>query len=355
MRNFYFLPILLFFLYCSGNKDLADRERPNILFIMGDDHITQAISCYNGIFKDYAATEHIDKLASEGILFRNAFCTNAICSPARATLLTGTYSHKDGVRCLGQNFDASQATISTELQKAGYQTAVFGKWHLQSTPVGFNDYKVLDVQGRYKDPEFIEKGVDSMVVREGWSTDIITSLTLDFLKGRDTSKPFLVLCHYKATHDPWASRPPYDTLWQNEHIVEPESFYDQYDNRSEAARRTTLKLEYMNQSTFRHERLKEADLLEQRAFIYQQYIKAFLRCGRVLDENVGKIIHFLKENDLYNNTIIIYTADQGHFLGEHGFFSKRFMYDEAMRIPLIVRYPAWVKAFFAGILALTVS
>lgn len=182
---------------------------------MGDDHTTQAISCYDGIFKDYTQTANIDRLASEGILFQNAFCTNAICSPARATLLTGKYSHKNGVRCLGQKFDTTQTTIGTELQKAGYETAVFGKWHLKSTPTGFDDYKVLQVQRRYENPEFKEKG--------------------------------------------------------------------------------------------------------------------------------GKLFQFLKENDLYDNTIIIYKADQGHFLGEHGFFSKRLMYEEAVRIPLIVRYPNWIS------------
>jgi arylsulfatase A-like enzyme len=308
---------------------------------MGDDHTTQAISCYNGIFKNYARTIHIDKLATEGVILQNAYCTNAICSPARATLLTGKYSHKNEVRCLGQNFDTTQVTIATELQKAGYKTAVFGKWHLKSTPTGFDDYKVLKVQGRYENPEFKEKGSEQLVIRVGWSTDVITDLTIDFLNKRDHSQPFMILCHYKATHDPWASRPPYDTLWHNQHIIEPDNFLDQYENRSEAAKRTTLKLEYMNQVTFPHDRLNEATILEQRAHTYQQYIKAFLQCGRVLDENVGKLIQFLKDKDLYDNTIIIYTADQGHFLGEHGFFSKRLMYEEALRIPFIVRYPAW--------------
>jgi arylsulfatase A-like enzyme len=172
---------------------------------------------------------------------------------------------------------------------------------------------------------------------------VITELTTDFLKNRDASKPFFVMCQYKATHDPWASRPPYDTLWKNEYIIEPENLYDTYNERSEAAHRTTLKLELMNQGTFPHERLENASRDEQRGFIYQQYIKAFLRCGRVLDENIGKLIEFLRAEGLYDNTVIVYTADQGHFLGEHGFFSKRFIYEEAMRMPLIIRYPKIIK------------
>jgi arylsulfatase A-like enzyme len=349
-HNAYFLVLLTVFQWpvmaCTGEKQKGPEKlsRPNILFIMADDHTTQAISCYKGIFADYAKTVHIDHLAEVGIRFTNAFCTNSICSPSRATILTGKYSHKNGVRCLGEPFDTLQATSATLLQEAGYQTAVFGKWHLKTNPTGFDDYKVLQVQGRYQDPQFVEKGVDSMVTRSGWSTDVITDLTTDYLKKRNPEKPFYVMCQYKTTHDPWASRPPHDTLWQDLDIVEPDNLYDTYVNRSEAAKRTTLKLEMINQGTFPHDRLENATRDEQRGHIYQQYIKAFLRCGRVLDENIGRLIDFLRRENLYDNTVIIYTADQGHFLGEHGFFSKRFMYEEAMRMPLIVRYPSMIAA-----------
>lgn len=315
------------------------ENRPNILFIMGDDHTTNAISSYGSIFSEYAKTVNIDRLAEEGVRFENCFTTNSICSPSRATILTGKYSNKNGVYCLNQHFDSTQSTSATILNKAGYQTAVFGKWHLSSRPTGFNEYKVLKKQGRYKNPQFIENGVDSLVEYNGWSTDIIADMTTNFIKERDDEKPFFVMCHFKATHDPWASRPPYDTLWQNIKIPEPDNLFDEYEDRSEAAKRTTLKLEYMNQGTYPHKRLDNADELEQRSFIYQQYIKDFLRCGKVLDENVGRIIQFLKKENLLENTIIIYTADHGHFLGEHGFFSKRFMYEESMKMPLIIRYP----------------
>lgn len=311
---------------------------------MGDDHTTQAISAYGGFLSEYAQTANIDQLAHEGMLFENVFATNSICSPSRATILTGKYSHKNNVRILRQPFDGTQFTVQSAFQKAGYQTALFGKWHLESIPTGFDDFKILPVQGRYKDPQFIEKNSDSLIIHKGWTTDIITKMTQEYLLNRDPDKPFLVMTHFKATHDPWASRHPYDTLWQNEKLPEPPTLYDDYKNRAEAAKRTTLKLEMINQPTYPHDRLENATWQEQRGHIYQQYIKSFLRCGRVLDENIGKLIDFLKKNNLYENTIIVYTADQGHFLGEHGFFSKRFMYDESIRMPLIIRYPEYITA-----------
>lgn len=326
---------------CSGGRE---PSQPNILFIMADDHTTQAISCYEGIFAKKAKTVNIDKIAADGMRFTNVFCTNSICSPSRATILTGKYSHKNGLYCLGLSFDMSQQTMVGLLGQAGYQTAVFGKWHLRCTPEGFDDYMVLPVQGRYQDPQFHMPGTDSLITLEGWSTDIIADKTINYLRNRDRNKPFFVMCHFKATHDPWASRPPYDTLFSNQDMPAPANLFDTYENREEASRRTTLKLEFMNQSTYPHNRLKDADNLTQRNHIYQQYIRDFLRCGRVLDENVGRVMDFLEEEGLDKHTIVVYTADQGHFLGEHGFFSKRFMYEEAMRMPLIVRYPGKVKA-----------
>ncbi len=339
------LLLLSLFLCSCQEKETAEIERPNILFIMGDDHTTQAISCYNGLFADFARTENIDRLAAEGFRFDQAFCTNAICSPSRATILTGKYSHKNGVYILGQPFDSTQTTSASLLQQAGYHTAVFGKWHLKSRPAYFDTYKVLQVQGRYQDPQFLENDSDQLKTYEGWATDVIADMTIDHLrKQKGTDKPFFVMCHFKATHDPWASRPPFDTLFQDIDLPEPENLFDEYENRSNAAKMTTLKLELINQSTFPHQRLENVSSMEQRRYIYQQYIKDFLRCGRVLDENVGRILDFLDEEGFSENTIVIYTADQGHFLGEHGFFSKRFIYEEAMRIPLIIRSPDQTKS-----------
>ena len=238
----------------------------------------------------------------------------------------------------------NQTTTVVLLGEAGYQVAVFGKWHLRCMPEGFDDYMVLLVQGRYRDPQFYVPGSDSLVTVQGWCTDIIADKTMDFLRKRDRAKPFFVMCHFKATHDPWASRPPYDTLFSHEEMPAPANLFDTYDDCEEPARRATLKLENMNQGTYPHERLEGVDELIQRNYIYQQFIRDFIRCGRVLDENVGRIMDFLEEEGLKENTVVIYTADQGHFLGEHGFFSKRFMYEEAIRMPLIVRYPGRVKA-----------
>lgn len=336
---------LVVFLACTlKEKQTIQTIQPNILFILTDDHTTQAISCYEGIFAEQANTVNIDKLAEEGMMFTNCYCNNSICSPSRASILTGKYSHKNGVYLLDQVFDGSQPTSNNVLQNAGYRTAVFGKWHLKSTPEGFDEYKVLVRQGRYQDPEFVEKGADTLVTHKGWSTDVITGMTKDFIKNRNKSKPFFVMCQYKATHDPWDARAPHKGSLKDVEMPMPGNFYDTYENRGKASKRTTLKLEYMNQSTFSHTRMENATELEQREHIYQQYIRAFLECGKVLDENIGNLMTFLKEQGLDENTIVIYTADQGHFLGEHGFFSKRFMYDESMRMPLIIRYPEKVKS-----------
>ena len=318
-------------------------QKPNILFIMSDDHAVNAIGCYNMRLSKIAQTPNIDKLASEGMRFSNCFTTNSICSPSRATILTGKYSHLNGVYCLNQNFE-EQPTSATVLQAAGYQTGVFGKWHLLSRPIGFDDFKVLEEQGRYENPQFVEKGKDELVEYQGWSEDIISSMTIDFIKNRKKEKPFFVMCQFKSAHDPWLSRPPFDTLYENVTIPEPQNICDQYNNRSEAARRTTLKLEKIDQRTFKHNRLDTNDICLQRKYIYQQYIKAYLRSASVMDDNIEKLMDFLKKEGLDKNTIVVYTSDQGHFLGEHGFFSKRLMYEESMQMPLIVRYPGKIEA-----------
>ena len=327
-----------------GSEFPLEAGRPNILFILADDHTTQAISCYGGMLANYAGTQNIDRLASEGTRFEHCYCNNSICSPSRASILTGQYSHRNGVFLLHQPLREGAVTFPMLLRRAGYQTALFGKWHLTSRPTGFDDYQVLVRQGRYQDPQFLRPDSDELETVEGWSTDVITDLTIRSIRDRDPDRPFLVLCHYKATHDPWASRPPHRSLWSEEDLPEPANLLDVYDPGRAAAQRTTLKLEEINQSTFPHDRLAEANDLQQRRHIYQQYIKDFLRCGRVLDENVGRLLRFLDAEGLAENTVVIYSADQGHFLGEHGFFSKRFMYDEAMRMPLIVRWPAKLDA-----------
>lgn len=320
---------------------LAKADRPNIVFILSDDHTTQAISCYGSPLAKFAKTQNIDRLAEQGVRLTHCFCNNSICTPSRASILTGEYSHRNGAYLLDQPIDDDSVTFPELLQTAGYQTGLFGKWHLVERPKGFDDYRILPRQGRYQGPEFISPDSDERSTIQGWSTDVITDLTIDFIKSLDSQRPFLVMCHYKATHDPWDSREPHRSLWssENEKIPEPPNLLQEFDDDQAAAKRTTLKLEQINQGTFPHTRLENVSKLEQRRHIYQQYIKSFLRCGRVLDENVGRFMKFLDESGHAENTIVVYTADQGHFLGEHGFFSKRFMYDESMRMPFIIRFP----------------
>jgi len=341
MHKFHLIIIVSTIFLNAGCSREAPKP-PNILFIMSDDHAVNAVGCYGKRYSELEVSPNIDKLAGEGMRFANCFVTNSICSPSRASILTGKYSHLNGVYCLNQNF-REQPTSATLLQQAGYQTAVFGKWHLKSMPRGFDDFKVLREQGRYRDPEFVEKGNEDMVEHNGWVDDIVSEMTMAFIKNRSEDQPFFVMCQYKSAHDPWLARPPFDTLWQNIEIPVPDNICDRYENRSEAARRTTLKLEKLDQRTFKHQRLVTEDTCLQRKYVYQQYIKGYLRSARVMDDNVGKLMDFLEKEGLAENTIVIYTSDQGHFLGEHGFFSKRFMYDESMQMPLIVRYPGKIE------------
>ena len=339
MNRSLFVAITLVCLFTASSSVFG--ERPNIVFILADDHTTQAISCYRGHLAEYAKTQHIDRLAAQGVRLTHCFCNNSICTPSRASILTGEYSHRNGAYLLDQPLDADSVTFPESLQDVGYQTGLFGKWHLVNRPKGFDDYRILPRQGRYQDPQFLSPDSDKLTTIKGWSTDVITDLTIDFIESAKSERPFLVMCQYKATHDPWASRDPHRSLWDgdSEKLPEPPSLLQQFQEDRGAAKRTTLKLEQINQGTFPHSRLESADDLEQRRHIYQQYIKSFLRCGRVLDENIGRLLRFLDESEHADNTIVIYTADQGHFLGEHGFFSKRFMYDESMRMPFIIRFP----------------
>ncbi|MHC4155406.1 MAG: sulfatase family protein [Planctomycetota bacterium] len=319
----------------NGRTGTADRggERPNILFIMSDDHAFQAMSCYGSRINK---TPNLDRIANEGMRFDNCFCTNSICTPSRAVILTGKYSHKNGVLTLSDNFDGSQQTFGKLLQQAGYYTAVIGKWHLKTEPTGFDYYNVLPGQGLYFDPLMKEKGSawqdgrKGGRVHPGYVTDVITDVALDFLKNRPKDKPFCLLYHHKAPHDMWEYDKKHAHLYQ-EDVPEPDNLFDDYSNRSEAIKRATQKIG-MEETVFLHGtqgdqfddvRAETANLSgeQKKRRAYQHFIKAYLRC-----------------------TIVIYTSDQGVFLGEHGLFDKRFMYEESLRMPLIVRYPRQIKA-----------
>ncbi len=324
------------------------NQRPNIIFIMSDDHAAHAMSCYGSRINQ---TPNLDRIANGGMRFDNCFCTNSICAPSRAAILTGTYNHINGVTTLDTHLDNRLQTFPKLLQEVGYQTAIFGKWHLgqgpDHCPTGFDDWAVLPGQGLYHNPDFIFKGPDGGTRRtvQGYVTDIITDFCLDWLKGRDSERPFCLMYHHKAPHRAWEPDEKHAHLYLNEEIPEPETLYDDYANRASAAAAAEMRVGvHMNdldlKSTF-NRGLPENEL---RKWAYQRYIKDYLRVIASIDDNVGRLLDYLDEQGLSENTLIIYTSDQGFFLGDHGWYDKRFMYEESLRMPFIVRYPKEIAA-----------
>ncbi len=326
---------------------MAD-DRPNILFIMTDDHASHAMSCYGSRINQ---TPNLDRIANEGMRFDNCFCTNSICTPSRATILAGTYNHINGVTTLATPMDNETLTFPKILQDAGYQTAVFGKWHLgtgpKHCPTGFDDWAVLPGQGFYHNPEFIFKGPHGGTRKstQGYVTDIITDMSLDWLKQRDPDKPFCLLYQHKAPHRPWFPDEKHEHLYLNEHIPEPETLYDDYSNRAGAAAAAEMRVgTHMHPLDVKAEIPQHLSENERRKWAYQRYIKDYLRVIASVDDNVGRVLDYLDETGLSENTIVVYTSDQGFFLGDHGWYDKRFIYEESLRMPLIIRYPKEVQA-----------
>lgn len=319
----------------------ADSKRqPNIIFIMSDDHASHAISAYGSRIN---RTPNIDRLASGGMKLNNCFCTNSICTPSRAAILTGQYSHKNGVYTLLDALDGSRNNVAKELRKAGYQTAIIGKWHLQNQPTGFDYWNILPGQGVYYDPDFIT--ADGRRKHSGYCTDLIADFSLDWLKKRDTSKPFFLMCHHKAPHRPWDPAPKYAKLFEGQTIPEPDNLLEHYEGKPRSVAAVQMKVGENNRKTD----LKVdpppglgGDAL--RKWAYQYYIKDYLRCVQSVDDNVGRVLDFLDAEKLAEDTIVIYTSDQGFFLGDHGFYDKRLMYEESLRMPFLVRYPRAIKA-----------
>ncbi len=358
------------------------KKQPNILFIMSDDHAYQAISAYGGKLNK---TPNIDRIAEEGVRFEQSFVTNSICAPSRAVLLTGKYSHLNGVINNSGIFDGSQQTFPKLLREHGYQTAMIGKWHLKSQPTGFDYWNVLPGQGHYYNPDFIEMGEKKRV--NGYVTDLITDFALDWLENkRDKNKPFCLLLHHKAPHRNWMPDTKYLHKYDDVKMPLPETFFDDYSTRSRAAKEQEMEIarhlfidfdlkvtrtpdEYpandwekmgadmwknaYNRMTeeqrkawdaayepknalFRKARLKGKDLA---VWKYERYIKDYLRCIDSVDENVGRILKYLDNSGLAENTVVVYTSDQGFYLGEHGWFDKRWIYEQSLRMPLLVRYP----------------
>jgi arylsulfatase A-like enzyme len=333
--------------------------RPNILFVMSDDHAAHAISAYGSRVNQ---TPHIDRLAKEGMLFRNAFVTNSICTPSRAVLLTGKYSHRNGVPVFNR-FDGGQQTVAKLLQQGGYYTGMIGKWHLGSDPTGFDRWEILPGQGAYRDPVLYT--ADGQKTYPGYVTDVLTDLAIEFLKGRPKDKPFFLMWHHKAPHRPWEPDERMRRLFENRWIPEPPTFWDGYQTRGDALRenqqriaadmtRRDLKLvppagiEGQERSRWLAAKPDERDLPYSgealARFKYQSYMRDYLACIQSVDDGVGRVLEQLKSLGLERDTLVVYTSDQGFFLGEHGLFDKRFMYEESLRMPLLLRWPAAIKA-----------
>lgn len=363
-------------------------ERPNIVFIFSDDHALDAISAYNGRFKDVAPTPNIDRLAKEGAVFNNSFCANSICGPSRACILTGKHSHENGFMRNGDRFNGDQMTFPKLMQKAGYQTAIIGKWHLHTNPTGFDHWEVLPGQGHYYNPDF--KQMNGKKKRyNGYVTDIITDNSINWLENRDKEKPFILMTQHKAPHRNWASAQRHLTLFDDITMPEPETLRDDYSGRSKWLKKNEMSLK--NHFHWQHDlkfhgrtpfpdkfvdavgngeydrmniddrriwdqaygpknysflgkvadnKLSEDEILQWK---YQRYMKDYLRTIRAVDENVGRLLDYLDKQGLTENTIVIYSSDQGFYLGEHGWYDKRWMFEQSMKMPFLIRWPNVIK------------
>ena len=385
------LSLLIACLWCSCSDTLSagettgrtNEQRPNILFVFSDDHACHAIGAYDGWLKSVDPTPNIDKLAKQGMLFKNSFCTNSICGPSRAVILTGKFSHLNGFMRNGNNFDGSQQTFPKLMQKAGYKTAMIGKWHLKSQPQGFDYWDILRGQGDYYNPVLLTKDGKRKV--EGYCTDIVTGLAIDWLKhNASDDQPFMLMCQHKAPHRCWMPPLRHLELYNDIDLPEPKTLFDnQSDNakcvqleemeidrhmhlvndlfgvemstdpdgfkgKPDGSGRNNLKkmtaqqlakwnaaFENENQD-FAQTRLTGEDLVRWK---YRRYIKNYLRCVRGVDDSLGQLMQYLDEQGLSDNTIVIYCSDQGFYLGDHGWYDKRFMYEESLKMPLIVKWP----------------
>lgn len=328
-------------LFVGKKTVLGDAERkgarPNILFIMSDDHASHAISAYGSRVNK---TPNIDRIAKEGMRFDNCFCTNSLCAPSRAVILTGKYSHRNGVIDNSSRFDGDQQTLPKLLQQAGYQTAVVGKWHLKTPPTGFHYSNVLPGQGDYHNPVLIENGVRKK--HAGYVTDLITDIAIQWLRNRPGDKPFFMMLHHKAPHANWEPDEKHADLYKDAEIPEPLTFNDTYQGRTDQIKNHRLHVGPKQwELHFKRFGPLPDGMSEQetKEWVYQIYMKNYLRCIASVDDNVGRVLDYLDEAGLRDSTIVIYTSDQGFFLGDHGLYDKRFMYEQSLRMPLLVRYP----------------
>ena len=319
---------------------MSEAARPNLLFIMSDDHAAHAISAYGSRINQ---TPHLDRIAGNGMRFDSAFCTNSICTPSRAAILTGTYNHVNGATTLDTPLDNSLWTFPKALQEAGYVTGIIGKWHLGhgpgADPAGFDVWRILPGQGHYDNPVMLEPG-GRIVERSGYVTDLITDDCIEFIhEHRD--RPFALFCHHKAPHRTWIPAPRHFTLYDDTEIPEPETFWDDHEGRAEVIKAVKMHMLDLDPITdlkaLVPEGLTRDEEIEWR---YQRYIKDYLRVVAAMDEGIGRLLDTLDEAGLAETTIVVYTSDQGFFLGDHGWFDKRLMYEESLAMPLLIQYPA---------------
>ncbi len=374
------IPTFISFMACNSNTT-KEPIPPNIIFIMSDDHTTQAFGIYGSRLASLNPTPTLDQLAQEGMIFDNCFVTNSICVPSRAAIITGQHSQTNGVIDLEGKLSMDQQYLPQEMKKLGYQTAIVGKWHLRHEPA-FDYYQVLPGQGKYFDPEFRVQGEkpwpENTVETQGHSSDVITDITLDWFENkRDPNQPFFLMQHYKAPHDDFEHAPRYHDYLEEVIIPEPESLYDNKTNGSVAtrgindsltriigssvSRRNLVRNQamnlYMDSTVYRaYRNAQEVAEDELKPFIntpeekvntsivYQEYLKRYLRCVKGVDDNIKRLLDYLKSKNLLDNTVIIYTGDQGFMLGEHDYIDKRWMYEESMRMPFFVRYPESIKS-----------
>lgn len=385
MKYRVFIPVLLLlFMACKqkGNEPEKTAQPPNIVFIMSDDHAFQAISAYGHDLGKLAPTPNIDRLAKNGALFENNFCTNSICGPSRAVILTGKHSHINGFRMNGDRFNGNQATLPKYLKKLGYQTAIVGKWHLHGHPQGFDHWKIIVDQGNYYNPDFIDNGDTTRI--EGYATDIITENALQWLKNqRNDSMPFFLMVHHKAPHRNWMPALRHANKYDSVTFPLPDSYFPNFENQRAAQeqQQTIYKDMYEghdlkmtkaygstelahNPWTTDFERMTpeqrkawdeaylpknnafhEANLSGKELAIWkgQRYLQDYLATVAAVDEGVGKILDYLEETGLDENTLVVYTSDQGFYLGEKGWFDKRFMYEESFKMPLLMQLPGVIE------------
>lgn len=347
----------------AAQPDTSTLPRPNILFIMADDHTSQSWGIYGGPLKNYVRTENIQRLAKKGAVLNNAFCTNSLCTPSRATIMTGQYSQLNAVYTLADALSPDSMNIAKVMQQAGYQTALIGKWHLKKRPSGFDHFMVMPDQGVYFDPVFKtendwkDDGVPAGKKYPGYNTDIVTDYSIDWIKHRKPGKPFFLMMHFKATHEPFEYPDRLKDLYNDTTLPEPVSILD-FGAETNGRTFKGQPLESMEARWEEYQKHPDTywttypgmpfsteglDKIQARRKIYQKFIKDYLRCAAAIDENIGRILDYLQQAGLAENTVVIYTSDQGYFLGEHGFFDKRIMYEESLRMPFVICYPKEIK------------